>query len=95
MQKQGNSDRRKSKAKTLSSDRVSIKPVKHGAPGSGEASDKEPHSLGSWIRIGGVREQTASSSVTVPSHRIIFLCLSLCNCSRTAVNTVVRPILTT
>lgn len=55
----------------VSTDRDSIKPVKHGAPGSGAGSDKESPSLGGWIRIAAMHWQAGSSSVTLPSHPII------------------------
>lgn len=71
MEQQEESDRQKSVAKVVSTDRVSIKPVKHGAPGSGAGSNKESLRLGSWIRIAALQGQAGSSSVTLHSHPII------------------------
>uniref|UniRef100_A0A7N8X0F0 Discs, large (Drosophila) homolog-associated protein 2a n=1 Tax=Mastacembelus armatus TaxID=205130 RepID=A0A7N8X0F0_9TELE len=51
-------------------DRVSIGPVKHGAPGSSAGSVTEFLSVGSWIR---------NVAMTHPSHSIISTNLSLCN----------------
>lgn len=55
----------------VSADRVSIKTVKHGAPGSGAGDDKESQSLGGWIRIAAMQGQTESLSVIPPSRPII------------------------
>lgn len=73
----------------VSADRVSIKTVKHGAPGSGAGHDKESQSLGGWIRIAAMQGQTELSSVILPSRPIISTNVanrSLCNYGHTALN---------
>lgn len=57
--------------KVVSTDRVSIKPLKHGTTGNGAGSNKESLRLGSWIRITAMQGQAGSSLVTLHSHPII------------------------